>query len=112
MDCFLETPPFVSETPPFGIIDNGQPKYIDYLPKIINGINNTAGRTTKLAPNNITPLTVGDARMNIYDYNTKQENKFLGKKTGRKPPPKYRVDGYVLIKKEKKNHLEKNIKTV
>ena len=86
----------------FGIIDNGQPKYIDYLPKIINGINNTAGRTTKLTPNNITPLTVGDARMNIYDYNIKQENKFLGKKTGRKPPPKYRVDDYVLIKKEKK----------
>ena len=86
----------------FAIIDNGQPKYIDLLPKVINGINNTAGRTTKIAPNNITPLTVGDARMNIYDYNMKQEDKFLHKKGTTKPPPKYQVDDYVLIKKEKK----------
>ena len=77
----------------FGLIDSGQAKYIDLLPKVINGINNTAGRMTKLSPNNVTPLTVGDARMNIYDYNMKQENKFLNKKET-KPPPKYQVDDY------------------
>ena len=47
-------------------------------------------------------MTVGDARMNIYDYNMKQEDNFLHKKGATKPPPKYQVDDYVLINKEKK----------
>eukprot|EP00112_Aurelia_sp_Birch-Aquarium-sp1_P016554 Seg3769.4 transcript_id=Seg3769.4/GoldUCD/mRNA.D3Y31 product="putative transposon-derived protein F54H12.3" protein_id=Seg3769.4/GoldUCD/D3Y31 len=101
----------------FGLIDSGESKYIGHLPQIINGINNTAGRITKFAPNNVTPLTVGDVRNNIYDHNIQQESKF-GKKRGasiqdvrsgtykhskqKLTPSKYKVDDYVLIKKEKK----------
>ena len=47
------------------MIDAGNPKYIDHLQSIVNGINQTANRTTKIPATNVVPINVSDARANI-----------------------------------------------
>ena len=105
----------------FTYIDAGHIRYLDALPKIVAGINGTQGRTTKIAPDKIDPVNVGEARQNIYTYNETQENKFRKRKMGTTitkdnkkikppppPPPKFKVGDYVLIKKEKKTFTKEH----
>ena len=89
----------------FTYIDAGHDKYIDALPQIIAGINASENRTTQMAPSNIGPVNVGEARENIYAYNEKQQSKFRKRKLGSSappPPPKFHVGDYVLIRNEHK----------
>ena len=106
----------------FTYIDAGHIRYLDALPKIVAGINGTQGRTTKIAPDKIDPVNVGEARQNIYTYNERQEKKFRKRKMGTAitkdnkkikpptppPPPKFKVGDYVLIKKEKKTFTKEH----
>ena len=105
----------------FTYIDAGHIRYLDALPKIVAGINGTQGRTTKIAPDKIDPVNVGEARQNIYTYNERQEKKFRKRKMGTAitkdnkkikppppPPPKFKVGDYVLIKKEKKRFTKEH----
>ena len=103
----------------FTYIDAGHIRYLDALPKIIAGINGTQGRTTKIAPDKIDPVNVGEARQNIYTYNEMQEKKFRkrkiattitkdNKKMKGPPRPKFKVGDYVLIKKEKKTFTKEH----
>ena len=106
----------------FTYIDAGHIRYLDALPKIVAGINGTEGRTTKIAPDKIDPVNVGEARQNIYTYNERQEKKFRKRKMGTAitkdnkkikpptppPPPKFKVGDYVLIKKEKKTFTKEH----
>ena len=105
----------------FTYIDAGHIRYLDALPKIVAGINGTQGRTTKIPPDKIDPVNVGEARQNIYTYNETQEKKFRKRKMGTTitkgnkkikppppPPPKFKVGDYVLIKKEKKTFTKEH----
>eukprot|EP00112_Aurelia_sp_Birch-Aquarium-sp1_P015907 Seg3562.11 transcript_id=Seg3562.11/GoldUCD/mRNA.D3Y31 product="putative transposon-derived protein F54H12.3" protein_id=Seg3562.11/GoldUCD/D3Y31 len=97
----------------FTFINSGNPRYLNKLQDIINGINETAGRVTNVAPNNVDPISVGTVRNNIYNYNKRQENKFRKrtvptqqqeffiKKSNTPPTPKYQVGDFVIIKKER-----------
>eukprot|EP00112_Aurelia_sp_Birch-Aquarium-sp1_P012504 Seg2628.12 transcript_id=Seg2628.12/GoldUCD/mRNA.D3Y31 product="putative transposon-derived protein F54H12.3" protein_id=Seg2628.12/GoldUCD/D3Y31 len=40
----------------FTFIDAGHPRYLSSLQHIVNGINNSAGRTTNVAPNQVDPI--------------------------------------------------------
>ena len=97
----------------FTYIDAGHPKYIDALPQIIAGINGSENRTTKMAPSNIGPVNVGEARENIYNYNEHQQSKFRRRRRPKRklltpPPAKFQVGDYVLIKKERKTFTKEH----
>eukprot|EP00112_Aurelia_sp_Birch-Aquarium-sp1_P015999 Seg3589.4 transcript_id=Seg3589.4/GoldUCD/mRNA.D3Y31 product="putative transposon-derived protein F54H12.3" protein_id=Seg3589.4/GoldUCD/D3Y31 len=101
----------------FTMIDAGTPKYITHLQDIVNGINQTAGRITKVAPDNVDPITAPTVSENLSSNRSRQESKFRRRQpvkqfklttTNKPPTPLFHLGDYVLMKKEKKTFTKEH----